>query len=109
MIKRIIILSALVFMLASCGTLMPAKYMSVSKSMMNTDENMKKVELGMTQEQVISAMGKRYEIIGARENMVILGYKSYDNGIYKLFFVDEKLIEWNKEWIPQRWDYDNQE
>lgn len=57
----------------------------------------------MTKQEVILILGEHYEIVSSQAKMVTLGYKSYDYGIYKLLFIDDKLVEWNKEWLPQRY------
>jgi hypothetical protein len=100
MVKKLLLL-VLICSLASCAATTPPNYIGLSKSMMNTDNNIKNISLGMTKEQVIAVMGEFYEIIGAKEGEFILGYKTYDYGIYKLRFVDNKLIDWTKDWIPE--------
>lgn len=67
---------------------------------MYADNNIRKVNIGMNKDEVIKIMGKNYEVIGARENNITLGYKSISDGIYKLYFEDNKLKEWDKEWLP---------
>lgn len=69
------------------------------KNMLSSDNNIKKIELGMTKDQVISIMGDSYEIIRSKEGLVVLGYESRGDGIYKLRFVNGILTEWNKEWL----------
>ena len=101
MIKKILLTLTLVGTLISCAPTSPPNYKGIATSMMNTHNSIKEISLGMTQEQVISIMGEHYEIISSKENIVVLGYKSYDNGIYKLYFVDGKLSEWVKEWLPE--------
>ncbi len=71
------------------------------QSMANIDNNIKKINIGMTQEDVISILGNFYEIIDSKKESVILGYKSYDNGIYKLTFQNGELTEWHKEWFTR--------
>ena len=63
-----------------------------------TDHQMKKVSPGMSRKKVISIMGKNYEVIAAKNDTYILGYKASENGFYKLVFEDNKLKEWTKEW-----------
>lgn len=69
------------------------------KGITSTDNNIKKVSVGMKKKKVISIMGDNYEVLAAREGVMTLGYKSPHNGIYKLVFVRDKLKEWNKEWL----------
>jgi len=68
--------------------------------MWSADHNMKSVEINMTQEEVISIMGEVYELVGGSENIKVIGYKTADEGIYKLYFEDGILKEWHKEWLP---------
>ncbi len=92
--KNIIYLLLLFCIMTSCSTY---------HSMIRADANMKNINLGMTKEQVISVMGKSYEIISSRDSMLTLGYKSGDYGIYRLLFIDGKLKEWDKEWLTDRY------
>lgn len=86
-----IILSILLF--TSCATTM---------SMVNADNKIKKVKVGMTQEEVIQIMGNSYQIIGSKQGQAILGYEAIGDSIYKLVFIDGILIEWTKEWLPRQ-------
>ncbi len=70
------------------------------QNVMSADSNMKKIDVGMTKERVISIMGKNYEPLGAKGNELTLGYKTADNSTYVLYFVDGILDEWNKEMPP---------
>lgn len=88
------LLLILICMITSCSSY---------RGMMGADSNIKKVNLGMTQQEVIAIMGDTYEIISTKEGTSTLGYKSSDNGIYKLLFIDGKLKEWNKEWFNDRY------
>ncbi|MFV0539307.1 MAG: hypothetical protein ACK5M3_18350 [Dysgonomonas sp.] len=100
MMKKLLILT-LICTLASCTSVLPPNYNAITDSMMNADNNIKKISLGMTKEQVIAIMGEYYEIIGSKEGELLLGYKAYDYGIYKLRFINNKLTEWTKDWLPQ--------
>ncbi len=106
MIKKLLILT-LICTLASCASVLPPDYKGLTSSMMNADNNIKKISLGMTKEQVITIMGEHYEIIGSKEDELLLGYKAYDYGIYKLRFVNNKLMEWAKDWLPQYYKKDS--
>lgn len=66
MIKKLLILT-LICTLASCASVLPPDYKGLTNSMMNADNNIKKISLGMTKEQVITIMGEHYEIIGSKE------------------------------------------
>ena len=75
------------------------------RGMMNADGNIRKVKIGMTQEEVIAHMGSHYEVIEANQEFVIWGYKAADDGIYKLRFVSDTLVGWNKIWL-NKYEYD---
>lgn len=70
-------------------------------SMLGADQKMRSIKVNMTKKEVISVMGKVYEAIAGSENMEVIGYKSNDSGIYKLYFENGILKEWNKEWLVQ--------
>jgi len=91
MIRILFLMSILALLLTSCATI---------GSMMSADHNMRYVEINMTKEQVISIMGDKYEMVGSTEDLLILGYKTADDGIYKLYFENGLLKEWYKEWLP---------
>lgn len=73
---------------------------------MSADGNARALQIGMTQGQVVDIMGNHYEVVGANEESVVWGYKSADDGIYKLCFVKGKLTEWNKVWL-RKYEYEN--
>lgn len=60
----------------------------------------------MTKEQVISIMGKGYDRVGAsvtpEGDREVLGYQNTDDGVYLLYFLDGKLVAWDKERIKKR-------
>ncbi|MDH6307654.1 putative nucleic acid binding AN1-type Zn finger protein [Dysgonomonas sp. PFB1-18] len=85
--KKIILL-ILICIATSCAS---------HKDIASTDNNMKKVTTGMSKKKVISIMGDNYEVISSQNNTYTLGYKTADNGVYKLVFTDDKLVKWNKE------------
>lgn len=88
-----IFLLVLVCIMISCSS---------NKGIANTDKNMKKVNVGMSRKKVVSILGEDYEILSSRNNTYVLGYKTTDDGLYKLVFVNDKLKEWNKEWNRKR-------
>lgn len=88
--KVIILLLFSALLVSSCATI---------GSMMSANRNMKAVEINMTKGQVIAIMGDAYELIGSTEEVEIIGYKTADDAIYKLYFEDNKLKEWHKEWL----------
>lgn len=106
MIQKIFLaILVVVFVSTSCVSTLPKDYTGISNSMMNIDAKMKDVVLGMTMDEVIRVAGTFYEVVEASESVTVLGYKSYDYGIYKLRFIDGKLKEWKKEWLPRYDDY----
>lgn len=106
MTKKLLLALILACTIISCAPTLPPDYRGLTKSMMNADINIKQISLGMNKEQVTAIMGEYYEIIGSKEGEFILGYKSYDYGIYKLRFINNKLIEWTKDWLPQYYNKD---
>ena len=73
---------------------------STYTNILNADSNIKRLEIGMPQEKAVSIMGDTYEIVGKTNNSIVLGYQASD-GIYKLYFEENKLIEWNKEFVSR--------
>lgn len=106
MTKQLFLAVMLICILGGCASVLPPNYKELTDSMMNADNNMKKINLGMTKEQVIAIMGEHYEVIGSKEGEFLLGYKSYDYGIYKLRFVNGRLTDWIKDWLPEYRDKD---
>ena len=94
-IKNIIIFFLAIFFLNACV---------MSNVAWKTNEKIKKVEIGMTKDQVIQILGNKYMITSSSRNdkgspVEVLGYKSDSNEEYKLMFVDNKLTEWNREHV----------
>ena len=71
-------------------------------NMFMADSQIRKIKANMTKDEVVAIMGKTYEVIGGTENTQTLGYYSANGGTYVLFFVDDVLKEWNKEWPVSR-------
>ncbi len=94
MTKAILFPFILACMLTSCA----------SFSSMTIDNNIKKISIGMTPEQVVSFLGKGYEVVSASEEATTFAYQSY-NGVYNLIFVNGRLKEWYKEWLPNSSSY----
>lgn len=74
---------------------------SVQQAIMKTDSNMKKIQLGMSKEEVINTMGKQYRIAGAdrlNDNsiMELITYENAYNEEYQLWFKNEVLMKWNR-------------
>ena len=91
--KKITLLLFCTILLASCATW---------NSIISADKNMRKLDINMTKNEVVDIMGNNYEVINRTENTFVLGYKSSDEGIYMLFFEDDLLKEWNKEWMTSK-------
>ncbi|MDQ0967694.1 hypothetical protein QFZ20_003097 [Flavobacterium sp. W4I14] len=70
---------------------------SASKSLMDMDNGIKKISIGMSKKKVISILGNDYEVISSKERTSTLGYKNPNHGIYRLVFVDDRLNEWSKD------------
>ncbi|ADY52255.1 hypothetical protein Pedsa_1698 [Pseudopedobacter saltans DSM 12145] len=67
----------------------------------DANQRMRSINLGMSKNEVIKAMGKYYIVNSAskdsQENLKeILAYKSDVNEEYKLVFINDKLTEWNR-------------
>ncbi|MDR3059474.1 MAG: hypothetical protein LBU84_15230 [Prevotella sp.] len=93
-ILTIIILSTMMFV--SCASM---------SNQMNASKNMTKVELNMTKQEVTKIMGKTYEVVGSRNTQEgseeTIGYHDAYNDIYLLTFLNGKLVEFHKEWLPK--------
>lgn len=82
--KKILLTLFLAITLASCGTAY--------------NNQLKQVELGMTQEQIVSLMGDKYTIVDQKDynNQTIEYIDRYKNHWY-FQFVDGHLYKWFKE------------
>jgi hypothetical protein len=84
--KKIIVLCFAAVALASCASV--GKYLSIEK-------NIRKVEIGMTEREVVAIVGNHYEVGGMARNMKTLMYDyQMDDGSRKQYlftFVDGKL------------------
>ncbi len=91
--KRIVLLWLLIVLLTSCVSQFNA---------LSVDANMRQVELGMSQSEVISIMGKSYQVIVQDQENCIWGYSNYgEDAIYKLRFEDGILKGWEKVWLKR--------
>lgn len=97
MAKKLLLLITFSMLLFSCSTY---------NSMKNADKNIRDISLGMSQQQIVSIMGDQYEVVEAKDNIIVWGYKSFDDGIYKLRFTDGKLSEWSKVWL-NKYEFEN--
>lgn len=69
-----------------------------------TNEKIKQVNLGMTKSEVIAILGPKYMIASSSKDekgnpAEVLAYKSDSSEEYRLKFISNKLIEWNREHI----------
>lgn len=73
--------------------------------MVNANENVGNVKLGMTKEQVVSFMGTTtLRLSGVSKNEIGLlvekiWYPATQQSIYYFTFVDDKLVEWRERFI----------
>lgn len=75
------------------------------KGLWNTEANIKKVEKGMTYDQVLSIMGKDYSGTSTREGedgqiYQLLKYNSTGHFTYVFNFINDVLIDWSLEKKP---------
>ncbi len=68
-----------------------------AKDIKSVENSIKKVKIGMKMKKVISLMGADYELISAKESVLVLAYTTEDKGRYKLVFAEEKLKELSKD------------
>src|SRR5690606_28081743 len=90
--RCLFMLSAIIFLLGSCAL----NYISF-----NANQDMRRIRLGLTQEEVVDIMGKLYKNAGARVNdggklEEIYTYTSPTQDEYHLVFEDKILVEWYK-------------
>lgn len=95
MFRKLFVIIALGIALNSC---------SVYNTMRKANDNVKKVELGMTKERVISIMGeKNYRMSGLKENVHGLEeriwYPATQTSIFIFTFVDGQLVEWTEKFL----------
>ncbi|WP_221392163.1 outer membrane protein assembly factor BamE [Dyadobacter sp. NIV53] len=69
-----------------------------------TNENIKKIKIGMTKEEVIKTLGQKYMITSSARDaygnpVEVIGYKSDMGEEYHLKFITNKLTEWNRQHI----------
>jgi hypothetical protein len=69
-----------------------------------TNERIKEVNLGMTKSEVIAILGPKYMIASSSKDekgnpTEVLAYKSDSSEEYRLKFISNKLIEWNREHV----------
>ncbi len=80
--KKVILILSIV-LLSACGTAYNAA--------------LKQIELGMTQEQVVSLMGNKYSVSNQTNNGATLEYKDRYKNDWFFEFQDNKLVKWYKE------------
>lgn len=92
-IKNSILIFLFTCLISSCAT---------NYIVWNAHRKIKNVEIGMTKDQVIQIMGEKYMITSSSKDeqgnrIEVLGYKSDTYEEYKLKFINDKLIEWERE------------
>ncbi|WP_029904562.1 hypothetical protein [Prevotella sp. 10(H)] len=82
--KKFLFVLFMTILLSACGTAY------------NTQ--LKQVELGMTQDQIVSLMGEKYTVVEEKNyaNQTIM-YKDKFKNLWYFQFVDGKLYKWYKE------------
>ncbi|GAB3900396.1 hypothetical protein GCM10028825_51590 [Spirosoma agri] len=93
MVKRFVLVYCLSYLLTACTS----NYIN-----WHTNDNIRKIGLGMSKEQVIQVLGKNYMVSSSskdeRNNQIeVLAYKSDAHEEYRLKFINDKLTEWNRE------------
>ncbi len=87
--KKIIFALFITTILAACST--PKIY----------NDALMKIELGMTQEQVTSLMGKDYTVVNQQyinnQDEVTLRYVDYFKNQWFFVFINNSLVKWYKE------------
>lgn len=86
MIKKLIFPVLSIFLLCSCYITRLAQ----------VDDNVKKLDIGMAKREVINIMGNDYNIANANINVVELEYRTLDNFVYILSFMDDRLASIEK-------------
>lgn len=77
----------------------------LSCSSLKVGSNMKKIELGMSKQEVVSILGTDYQTAGASTtrdgNFETLRFvDSLNGGWYLLTFQDGRLVEWFRDAVP---------
>jgi len=70
----------------------------------SASKNIKKLELGMTKEEVINIMGNPYKPVSINEDNgdrnEVIGYPdSDDDWMYMIYFTNNRLKSWQREWV----------
>ena len=92
MFKKLLFLFIPICLLTSC-------YSQRMRNELHADKNMHKIKIGMTKEEVVSAMGNTYKMMEAKQSndgyKEVIGYPDWQEGIYRLRLTDGKLTEWD--------------
>lgn len=90
-IKYILFSCFSICLFTSCGT--------TFNNAKNADNNIQKLELGMTKIEVIAIMGKTYKRLEVKQTangyQETLGYEDLQDGLYRFKLLDGKLQEWD--------------
>lgn len=94
--KILLFVLLITFLLPSCGV--------YQKALIDGNNNVAKVELGMTKSEVLSLMGDAYRFSGLKKNeagnlVEYIWYPATANSIYFFTFKDAKLIEWKERFL----------
>src|SRR5690554_5804286 len=94
-LKNSLLIALIACLMSSCAT---------NYVIWNAHEKIKNVQIGMTKDQVVQIMGEKYMITSSSideqgNHIEVLGYKSDTYEEYKLKFINDKLIEWERERI----------
>lgn len=92
----LILVAVVAILLTSCASI---------NNQLSAGSNMTKVQLSMTKDEVVKIMGRTYEVVGSRQtnegSEETIGYLDAYNDIYMLTFLNGRLVEYHKEWLPK--------
>lgn len=92
MIKKLLLLFIPICIFTSC-------YTARMKNELKADNNMQKVRIGMTKEEVVSIMGNTYKMMEAKQTTdgykEVIGYVDLQEGIYRIRLSNGKVAEWD--------------
>lgn len=90
-IKYILLSGLSICLFTSCGATL--------SNAIAADNNIQKLELGMTKQEIITIMGNTYKRLEVKQApggyQETLGYLDYQDGLYRLRLLDGKLQEWD--------------
>lgn len=92
MAKKLLLIALVAMMMASCYAV----------QLMAVDNNIQKLQLGMSRKEVLAIMGTKYTIVKYSATEDVIGYNTADNMIYNLSFEDGKLVSISRDIPAQR-------